>query len=69
MNTATDVRATARIRFLWIMGHLLCGCDLEWAVLSGFHGQRELFMTGLVSNQRLLLPKMKPMNPNDSFGN
>jgi hypothetical protein len=69
MNTATDVRASARIRFLWIMGHLLCGSALEWTVLLGFHARHELLMTGLVSSQRLLLPKIKPMYPNDSFGN
>jgi hypothetical protein len=68
-NTATDVRASAWIRFLWVMVHLLCGSALEWAVLFGFHAHRELFMTGLVSSQRLLLPEMNPMNPNDSFGN
>jgi len=36
MNTATDVHASAWIRFLWIMSHLLCGSALEQAVLSGF---------------------------------
>jgi hypothetical protein len=69
MNTATDARASTRIRFLWIMGHLLCGSALEWAVLFGFHAHRELSMTGSVSSQRVLLPNMMPMNPKDSLGN
>jgi hypothetical protein len=36
MNTATDVRVSAWIRFLWIMSHLLCGSALEQVVLSRF---------------------------------
>jgi hypothetical protein len=69
MNTATDVRASARIRFLWSMGHLLCGSALESTILFGFRARREPLMTDLVSSQQLLLPKTKSMNPNDSFGN
>jgi len=39
MNTATNERATAWIRFLWIMSHLLCGLALEWIVLFRFRAQ------------------------------
>jgi len=59
MNTATDERASARIRFLWIMGHLLCGSALEWAILFGFHAHREPLVTGLAGSSRLLLPKQR----------
>lgn len=52
MNSATDERASARIRFLWNMSHLLCGSALEWVVLFRFRARRELFVTGLVTSLR-----------------
>jgi hypothetical protein len=52
MNTATEVRASAGIRFLWIMNHLLCGSELEWVVLVRFHARHELLVTGLVTSWR-----------------
>jgi hypothetical protein len=52
MNTATDVRASAWIRFLWIMSHLLCGSALEWAVLFRFRARREPFVTGVLTSLR-----------------
>ena len=45
MITASDVRASAWIRFLWIMSHLLCGSALELAPLFRFRALHELFVT------------------------